>query len=269
MTIAAADETYTIAICKGSALLGETKALLRAWEPGESLDSFAQRVLKTDVLGKTTAYRTRDIVRRMFARRFLRPSGQAARTLKRLIEARTADGWFSDLCLLMAARADALLRDFVTEFYWPALAEGRIRMSVESAVAFLAEAQRSGRMAEPWSEQVRLKVARGLLKALTDFGLLREVGRGLRETVVYRPSLLAVAYLSYDLHFKGLTDGAVADHPDWRLFGLRRSEVLEALDRVSSPGLLTAQSAGAVVRITWRHARMEEVVDVLARLDLR
>ena len=41
----------TIAISKGSGLLNEMKALLRAWTPGEPLKEFSERVVQEDVLG--------------------------------------------------------------------------------------------------------------------------------------------------------------------------------------------------------------------------
>jgi hypothetical protein len=62
---------YTNTISKGSGLLEETKTLLRAWQPGESRNEFCERVLREDLLGRMTAYRARDIVRRVFARRYL------------------------------------------------------------------------------------------------------------------------------------------------------------------------------------------------------
>jgi len=51
-------------------LLEETRVLLRAWKPPEPSNEFSQRVLREDLLGRMTAYRARDIVRRVvFARR--------------------------------------------------------------------------------------------------------------------------------------------------------------------------------------------------------
>ena len=169
---------YTIAVCKGSALLEETRALLRAWQPTESITEFRDRALREDLLGRMTAYRASDIVRRVFARRFLRPDKQPALLLKRLLERGQPGQLFSDLCLLYAARNDDLIRDAVIYLYWPALSEGRLTISPAFVVEFLRQAERDGRMSEPWSEQVKLKVARGVLKAMADFGLLREVGRG-------------------------------------------------------------------------------------------
>lgn len=254
---------YTIAICKGSALLDETRALFRAWQPGESLSAFDARVLREDILGKATAYRARDIVRRVFARRFLQPDDRPARQLKRLLEALPPGAWFGDLCLLCAARADQLLSEIITELYWPAVEEGRLTVMPDAVVRFLREAHHQGRMQKPWSDAVRVKVARGLLKALTDFGLLREVARGRRETVVYQPTDLALVYLAHDLHASGLTDAGVVDHADWELYGIRRAHRFEVLNRLGGEGWWIAQGAGSVVRITWKYDTLEEAVDAL------
>lgn len=263
-TSAQAVPRYTIAVCKGSALLEETKALLRAWQPNESLNEFQQRVQREDILGRATAYRVKDIVRRVFARRLLRPDSRPAIHLKHLLTAGSSK-LVSDLLLLFAARNDDLLRDVIADFYWPAVHEGQLLITPNQVVAFLRQAEMDGLMAGKWSEQVRVKVARGLLRALADFGMLREVKRGRRETVSYHPSDSALVYLAYNLHFSGLTDSAVVSHRDWRVFGLHESEVRSALDSLTPAGWWMIQAAGSVVRISWKCTSMEDVVDALAR----
>jgi hypothetical protein len=266
LTISALDAAhYTIAISKGSALLEETKALLRAWRPGESTREFRDRVLREDVLGRMTARRAADIVSRVFARRFLRPNDRPAFLLKRLLAKKQSGQLFTDLCLLYAARNDDLIRDVIAHVYWPALSEGRLTISPPYLVEFLRQAERDGRMPEPWSEQVKLRVARGLLKAVADFGLLRETARGRRELVHFRPTDRTIVYLAHDLHFAGHTDAGVTHCKDWALFGMGAGDVLSALDRLSGEGWWLAQVAGSLVRITWKYAEMEEVVDAIAR----
>jgi Putative inner membrane protein (DUF1819) len=258
-------DRYTIAVCKGSALLPETKTLLRAWRPDEPISDFRQRVLREDLLGRLTAYRANDIINRVFARRYLRPEIKPALALKKLLQAGQSGQVFSDICFLYAARNDRLLRDTVTELYWPAVSEGRLVMSPSFVVEFLRQAERDGRIEEPWSEQVKLKIARGVLKALTDFGLMHEVAPGRRELVHFRPTDRTIVYLAHDLHFSGSTDAGVVRHEDWRLFGLAPTEVTSTLDRLSGEGWWLAQTAGSLIRISWKHANMEEVVDALSR----
>jgi hypothetical protein len=264
-TIVSEARQYTNTISKGSALLEETKILLRAWQPGESLNEFCERVLREDLLGRMTAYRARDIVRRVFARRYFRPDNKPALLLKRLLERNQSGQLFSDLCLLYASRNDDLIRDVVTHLYWPALSEGRLTLSPAHVVEFLRQAERDARIPEAWSEQVKLKAARGILKAMADFGLVVPVSRTRRELAHFRSTDRTIVFLAYDLHFAGSTDAAVVDHHDWTLFGLTRREVASALDRLSGEGWWLAQIAGSVVRITWKYASMEEVADAIAR----
>jgi hypothetical protein len=261
-------EAYTIRLSKGVGLIAETRDLLGAWQPGESAAALAERVLKTDLLGKSTARRVKDIVQRVFAPRYLYPEECPALYIKKLVERHTAGDWFRDLCLLYAARADRLVRDGVTVLLRNACDEGRIALSVDAVVAFLREAGQNGMMAQPWSLEVTKKIARGLLKVLTEFGFLTQRGHGPREIRHYRPHPLAIAYLALDLHFRGATDAAVTSHPDWQLWVLDEPMVRNHLDELSHIGLWIFQAAGAVVRITWNVSSMEEAVDALARCDI-
>ena len=73
------------------------------------------------------------------------------------------------------------------------------------------------------------------------------------------------AYLAYELHFRGIGDNAILNHDDWKLFGLERDDVLEEMKRLSLKGLVIIQSAGDVVRISWKQRDMEELCDVLIK----
>ena len=255
--------SYTIAISKGSALLNEMKALLRAWIPGEPIKEFSERVVREDVLGKTTAQRAKDVVRRVFANRFLVPGQAPAKCLHRILLGSKSGQVFSDLCLLYSSRNDALLRDVIVSVYWPAVAEGHLFISPKDVVQFFRQAEEQGRIPQPWSEAVKIKVARGLLRALAEYGLMNEVRRK-REIVHYRPKNETIVFLAHELHFKGLSDAALVAHGDWNLFGMKERDVIEAMDHLSVDGWWLTQAAGTLVRVSWKYNTMEEVLDALA-----
>jgi hypothetical protein len=255
---------YTSAVCKGSGLLNDMKSLLRAWEPGESAAVFRDRVRREGILGKATAKRADDVVCKVFAPRFLGDAGEPAALLKDLLHGRNGGRVFSDICLLYAARQDALLRDAIVEVYWPALSQGRLALSTIAVTAWLDHARADGRIPERWSKTVRERVAQGVVRILTDFGLLGPPHRGRRETLNFRPSDGAVVYLAHELHFAGATDAGVVSHRDWALFGLREREVIATMDRLAGDGWWVVQAAGSVVRITWKYRSMQEVVDALS-----
>lgn len=257
------DRRYTIALCKGAALVDETRTLLRHWTPGEDTGHFVDRVLRENVLARATAYRTRDIVRRVFARRLLSPTDKPARHLKRLTKKESFRRLFTEALFLYAARADCLLYDFTTQVFWPACRRGRTGLTTDDVLAFLAEATNEGRIEQPWSAGVQVKIARGVLSTLRDVGFLREEHRGKRQIIPYHLSDEGVAYLAYELHDEGLTDSAMCNHHDWKLFGFDRARALGRLDNLDESQGILVQRAGSVVRITWRHASIEELIDAL------
>src|SRR5438876_327501 len=157
---------YTIAVSKGSALIEETKALLRAWDPKEPLADFRQRVVYGDLLGKTTAQRADDIVRRVFARRFLLPDDRPARALKKFVESDRLGAVVADLCLLYASRQDALLHDAIVKIYWPAVDAGQLLLRPKDILAFLHQAEAEGHIPEHWSAKMKIRITRGLLHTL-------------------------------------------------------------------------------------------------------
>ncbi|WP_295408788.1 BrxA family protein [uncultured Thiocystis sp.] len=259
---------YTARSIKATALLDESKALLRAWTPGESSASLLRRAREESLLGKATASRSDDVVANAFVKRFLSGTQPAAPRLKSLLEAKGVGRWFTDLSLLYAARADIVLREAITLYAAERRASGRCYLDTPSFVGFIEEQQTAGRMQRPWSSSVKEGVAQHVLRQMTDFGLAGPSRRGIRELLPFEPTGLAVAWLAYDLHFHDLPDSRVLMHPDWGLWTLDQARVRERLAWLARPGLWEIQAAGAVVQITWACSTMEEVLDVLARNEL-
>jgi Putative inner membrane protein (DUF1819) len=255
---------YSIAICKGSALIDETAALLRSWVPGEPLDEFTERVIAQDVLGKATYQRVRDIVRRVFAPRYLRPTDEPARHMKKLLDAFGRDS-IRDAALLYSSRNDPLLSDATTLIYWKAARAGQIALVPADLTHFFQEAADDGRIPEAWSEQVATKVARGIVGAWVGFGLIDERHKGIHRILPYSPHDRFIVYLAYVLHGTGLSDHGVLHHPDWGLFGFEPRDLIARLHRLSNAGWWETQVGGDVVRITWAYRSMTEVLDAISR----
>lgn len=256
---------YSTAISKGAGMIEETRCLLEQWRPEEPLDEFALRVQTEGLLGNSTAYRTRDLVRRVFAPRFLRPNDKPARILRRVITSGLPGRVFTELLFVFAARQDPLVYDFTVREYWPAVRRGRPVMNTDPMLSFLSEAHYDGRLDNQWSEKVSVRIARCVLGLLRDVGFLREVVRGRREIVNYRMSDEGAAILARELNESGVTDSSLCNHPDWELFGMMPSEVVERLDGIGEYRGVIVQRAGSVVHFTWVIKSIEELVDVLAR----
>lgn len=255
--------TYTQALAKGGALLAETRALLLAWQPGEAITAFGERVLREDVLGRATAHRVKDIVR-VFARRFLTPTDAPARCLRRLALGQTPRQVFSDLVFYYTARSDDLLRDVTVDRYWPAVREGRLLITNQDVRQLIAEAEQDGRIRSRWSAENKRDMAGRVLITLTEFGLLREHKPARREVIPYRAADGVVIYLAYLLHHCGVTDASLADQAAWAPFGLEARDVWNRLEALAGDDWFVVQRAGQVVRITWCYQNLAEAVDALA-----
>ncbi len=258
-------QDYTVGLSKASSAIDEVRLLLQTWMPGEDDQEFLQRVRESGLLGRQTAQRTYDLVFRVFRYRLMRPNDQPARRLKRLVEQNGDSQTFKELLFLYTARADALLYDFTIERFWLAQNGGELYLRPEDVQDFLKEAVEDGRLPRSWTPSTQVKISRSVIGALRDFGFLYEDRRGYREIVEVRPTNFTIAYLAYDLHLAGLTDGALAEHPDWGLFGLTREHALDRLDALGERAGMIVQRAGSVVSITWLHTTMDEVIHAYTR----
>ncbi len=259
---------YTAKAIKATGLVEETKALLRAWTPGESTAELRRRAREESLLGKATASRSDDVVAHAFNQRFLSGNRPAAPYLKQLLAQKGAGRWFTDLCLLYAARADVVLREAIVVFAAERRSSGRSYVDTPSFMAFLDAQETAGRMGQAWTRNVKERVARHVLRQLTDFGMAGAARRGVRELLPFEPTGLAVAWLACELRFSGLSDSRVVSHPDWLLWTLDEARVRERMTWLARPGLWEFQAAGSVVQITWTCSTMEEALDVFARNEL-
>lgn len=260
------DRRYAVTgLIKGAAAIEEIRALLLHWIPGEDSQTLLARVQASGLLGKATAYRTQDMVMRVFAPRLLLPINAPALYLKSYVEAGGHEQTFREMLLLHEARAEDILYDFICLKFWPAYQRGELWLRLSDALEFLDEAVQRGHITEKWSASTRTRTAQALIKSLTEFGFLRGSRSQQREVVPYRITDDGLAYLAYDLHFAGLSDGAVVEHPDWGVFGLGRSHLLDRLDALGEAAGLLVQRAGDVVRISWAHSSMESVIHALTQ----
>jgi hypothetical protein len=148
--------------------------------------------------------------------------------------------------------------------YWSRWSAGYSIMVPEDARAFVVRAIDEGKTSKRWSDATIRRVAAYLMGCCADFGLMEVGNRASRRLLPYRMLPATAAYLAYDLHFHGMADSSIVDHEDWELFGLSHQEVLAELKELSLKSMLILQSAGDLVRISWKFHSMEALCDVLA-----
>jgi hypothetical protein len=255
---------YTTGLCKGQGMFPETLRLLHVWEPGMSSVQLAEKVRTQGLIPKATAQRVSDIVNRVFAPRYLTPSGPPAAWLRALVRLGMSVDRLNQLFLLHTAREHRILYDFIRQVYWPRYSAGAQYLFRDDSVNFIRSAQTTGRIKTRWTEGNNTRIGRYLLAALHDFKLIGAPQGDRRAILPFTPFASTVIYLAHELHFTGFGDDTVVGHTDWELFGLTRPDVLNELRRLSAQGRFIVQ-AGDFVRISWTHKSMEESLDVIAQ----
>lgn len=255
--------TYTIGLAKGQGMVDETILLLRVWSGGMTVSDLRKQVVGEGLIPKATAYRTSDIVTRVFAPRYLRDNAEPAARLKRLVERGMAKERLTQLFLIHTARENLVLHDFIRDVYWKHYLAGARTIQRQEALDFIRSARSIGRISKPWSDAVSLKMTRYLLASLTDFRLTRDLPQGRREILPFNLLPSTTVYLAYDIHFRGGNDNAILEHPDWALFGLDRTGVVQELRRAGE-GHFIVQYSGELLRISWKHKKMEDCLDAIA-----
>jgi hypothetical protein len=234
------------------------------WQPAMDPASLYQAALCSGRFPNVSARRLRNIVIECFAPRYLMQNGQPAILLKKLEHAFTPQE-LSQLLFLYTCRANLILADFVRQVYWERYAAGYEAINNKDANAFVAQAVRDGKTQKPWSERMIKNVASYLTGCCADYGLLEKGQKSARKIMPFRLESRVAAYLAYDLHFAGFGDNSIIGHEDWALFGLDRNDIRDEFKRLSLLGHAIVQSAGEVMRISWRYTSLEEFTDVIAQ----
>jgi Putative inner membrane protein (DUF1819) len=255
---------YTTQLQAGLGLAPETKTLLALWTPGESAAQLYTAALNSGRFPTVTARRLRNIVTEGFAPRYLVNGGAPAAHLQRLAPGLSTTE-FNQFLLLFTSRVHPILGDFIRQVYWVRYAGGYPEVSNGDASAFVARAIDEGLTVKRWSESTVRRVSAYLTGCCADYGLLEAGRKSRRRILSFRLSSRLAAYLAYDLHGAGGGDNALLHHPDWELFGLGQEDVLAEIKGLALQDLLIVQAAGDIIRISWKHADLETLCDVLAQ----
>src|SRR6516225_4666542 len=161
---------YSSKIIKAGALLGDTKTLLAHWEVAASVQENIDRLRRENVFGKASRSRVEDVLA-IFRQRFLvDPSVTSALVV--LVRKRLPAASLDRILYYLAARADRLLHDVVTEVLMPLQARGITDIDVVELKRPLKMWVDEGKTSGKWSDPTIVRIAQGLLSALRDFGVL-------------------------------------------------------------------------------------------------
>lgn len=253
---------YTSRLQKGGALLEDMRVLVRNWSDEGTWNSQRDRIIQENILGKKTRSRAIDVYKEAFVPRFLRGDPPEAWKILRSLEDRDMSiDILRPIYYWLTARGEPLLYDFVVDEILTKSNSMDLSVRVDETTVWIA-----GKLFEcrkSWSQSVTIRVARGLLAALRDFGILEGASRK-QIAPVYLP-IEPFAYIAFVLHTLGSSGERLIAHPDWKLF-LMEPPVVEMLFLEAHQNrLLNYEAAGKICRIEFYARNLEEMADVIAR----
>jgi BrxA len=245
-------------IQKGGALLDDARRVVEVWDLKVDATSNLTRIAEQNLLAKPSRARAEDVLRRVLRPRLVQPGPHVLAALKELIHSPRS---FTEAYYFEAARDDELLAAFAEGPLFGWWQHGRLGIDFSLVMAWLDKVVQQGE-APPWTDTVRTKIARGLLAALRDFGVLTG---GVRKEFA-QPSLTIAgfAYVAFRLHESGASSRALLASPVWSRWMLDQGRVTELFHEAARHGLLRYSSAGSAVRVDWLQESLSEVVRALA-----
>jgi hypothetical protein len=218
---------YLPTLASKAALLEETRLFLVTLGQQADLETTIQTLVNL-VLGqrsRETRMTIAEIIRARLAR--WNPPAWVLQDLVSFANAGSLDALRAAL-LLHVPRQDHLLYDFVQAAIVPRWQQGESEITVAHAQTFFDKASEDHPETARWGFETRLRLARGLLATLRDYGLLRgTVNKQITLPVIPLP---VVHHLIRLLQAEGVPEAQIANHQDWRLWLWSPAQAQAALD---------------------------------------
>jgi hypothetical protein len=250
---------YATRILKGAGLVTYAKDLLAEWDEKIPFEENLAKFRRSGMFGKASAARAGDVLS-VLNTRYLHDES-TRRGLVRLRRARPAPPTLELVLGFHAAMTDQLLFDFAADFLFDRRERGLTSVSQDDAIGFLTKLG-VARPPYAWSSRTITRVARQLLTAWRDFGLLTGTSRKrLTDRPVPIPAFLWVA--AFLKESTGSTAGLFHDRA-FRLLLLSPTDVESMFASASRQGWLQLSGGGPLARIEWRYTTVEEVASALS-----
>lgn len=249
---------YTTRLQKAGAAIEDTRILLRHWNDEIPKEKLTEKLITENVLGKASRMRTKDVINRIFIPRFVQGEPKNAWKYLQTLEIGGTDGTtMAALLYYHTARSERILYDFMVVEVYPRFKIGHSEIGVEDAVHYISETVVQEKSGGGWTDTVSLKVARGMLAALRDFGILEgKVKKRIASVFLPSPAFAIIAFiLSQQLK----SADKIIRCDDWKLYFLSPEAVERKLLEAHQLGYLNYKVAGDIKRIDFPYSTLEEM----------
>jgi len=226
------------------ALVPEAGKVIQGLRSGLSLDELRVSALE----GNLFTQRARSTRRRIWGtihHRYLSQPEWGMSDLQRAYGEGPLSREFTSLLYVHYALRDRLTYDFVTKILWKRWGNNQFSVVPEDIRSLLDQASETQPQIERWAENTRTRLARHILSALRDFGVLQ--GKQ-KKTLVQPPlPLPAAEHLLRILTAEGLRGAQVLRDASWRLFFYREDDVAHTLSRLAQERRINFERVGDTV----------------------
>lgn len=242
-------------------LIEETYRAFQSWDTTASVSANLERVTTSNVFGARNQSWLHEVTATISSRF---GKGEAIAPLAALAKAGLPIEIWRDCLLWHTARRDALYYRFATEWLYQAYQEQRRLIRTEDVAPFIEMVTR-GKLArgQTLSEYGRLRTARDLLLAASDFGILE--GRNSREFTHFH---IPESVFLYAAHAIAETEGnprRLLDSPDWRLYLLSPTAVEREFHDLHQYRKVSFDIAGSLVHLELPCGSLIEYAAMLAK----
>ncbi len=232
-------------IIKGS-LIDETYAAFRAWDFTLSRSENLRRVREENLIGAASANWARDVAK-VLNRRF-DPAGRD-RALIEFAQAGCDREVWKPLLLWHITRDEFLVQDFLVHWLYPQYTAGAFRLHADDVVPYLQSL--SGKTdvawAGSWTAATTARVATGLLRIATDFGLLTGVQS--KEFASHHLPEESFLYLLHAMTEAEPNARRMMNSEAWHMYLMDAADVEREVLRLHQFRRLHYDAAGTLIRL--------------------
>lgn len=251
---------YSGRLARKGPLIEETYRIFAFWDVGRSVRENIASIRATNPIGAANQAWLREVTATISSRF---SSGDSLDPLVTLAKGGLhIETW--KYCLLWHfGSCDGLYLDFVHEFLFPSIQDGIAVFTTDDVIPFVRDLVIKGVFVESLSDYGVRRLARDLLRASADFGLLK--GSLRRETSHTAVPEDAILYALYSLSERSLSVERILESPRWELFLLSPAQVEHELLNLHQFRRLHYECAGSIRSLSLPHPGLPVFTESLVR----
>lgn len=249
---------YSGRLARKGILLEESYRIFACWDLNQSLRANITRIRETNPIGAGNEAWLREVTATISSRF---ASGDSLGPLVILAKGSLPiDTW--KFCLLWhIGSCDGLYSEFVSEFLFPRIADGIAVFTTDDIIPFVRALVARGAFHESLSDYGTRRLARDLLRAVTDFGLLKgTVRREVTHAAIPENAILYALYSQMDQ--SGSVERLLASDR-WKLFLLHAPQVEHELLNLHQFRRLHYERAGSIRALSLPHTNLMDFAQSL------